>query len=371
MSVEAPPSARPPRRRGFNLLEKFSPQRGYGPFREEDFAIIREWGFDFARLPLDYRNWSDPADWRRLDEAVLREIDQAVSWGREYGVHVSLNFHRAPGYSVNRSYREPFNLWTDAEALEACAWHWARFAERYADVPAEALSFDLLNEPAMMAPGDKRLVTMTHYAPVIDRLVDEIRAHAPARPIWVEGGLWGSLPTPARPEADVGRSLHLYAPLTLTHWRAAFIDGAEQWPEPAWPMDPGPTAREDEAWRERGVREFYGEHPVPAGMWDDAPERPWDAARLERRLRPWVDLAASGAPVHAGEFGVFHHTPHAVALAWLRDATTIFRTHGLGWALWELRGEFGVLDSGRADVRYDTWRGHRLDRAMLDVLQAG
>ena len=37
--------------------------------------------------------------------------------------------------------------------------------------------------------------------------------------------------------------------------------------------------------------------------------------------------------------------------------------------MWNFRGPFGILDSGRADVSYETWRGHRLDRAMLDVLR--
>ena len=34
-------------------------------------------------------------------------------------------------------------------------------------------------------------------------------------------------------------------------------------------------------------------------------------------------------------------------------------------------GSFGVLDSGRADVSYEPFRGHRLDRAMLDVSAMG
>jgi hypothetical protein len=29
----------------------------------------------------------------------------------------------------------------------------------------------------------------------------------------------------------------------------------------------------------------------------------------------------------------------------------------------------GILDSGRTDVKYEDWRGHKLDRAMLELLQ--
>ena len=42
---------------------------------------------------------------------------------------------------------------------------------------------------------------------------------------------------------------------------------------------------------------------------------------------------------------------------------------GIGWALWNLRGDFGVMDSGRADVEYEDFRGHKLDRRMLELLR--
>jgi hypothetical protein len=34
-----------------------------------------------------------------------------------------------------------------------------------------------------------------------------------------------------------------------------------------------------------------------------------------------------------------------------------------------LRGTFGILDSERSDVVYEDWHGHKLDRALLELLQ--
>src|SRR5215472_2043364 len=62
-----------PRWRGFNLLNKFMVDR-QKPFDERDFADIAELGFDFVRLPLDYRCWTDRAMPRVLREPVLKEI---------------------------------------------------------------------------------------------------------------------------------------------------------------------------------------------------------------------------------------------------------------------------------------------------------
>ena len=62
-------------------------------------------------------------------------------------------------------------------------------------------------------------------------------------------------------------------------------------------------------------------------------------------------------------------TPHDVVLRWMRDCLTLWHDAGWGWAVWNLRGSFGVLDSERSDVTYEDFRGHRLDRKMLELLR--
>ena len=109
--------SRLPRWRGFNLLEKFSKDWSNKPFVEEDFRLISSLGFNFVRLPMDYRVWIKNNDINQFDEAVLRDVDRAVEWGGKYGVHVCINFHRAPGYCVNASKNEANNLWRFLRSL--------------------------------------------------------------------------------------------------------------------------------------------------------------------------------------------------------------------------------------------------------------
>ncbi|MCX7993662.1 MAG: cellulase family glycosylhydrolase, partial [Fimbriimonadales bacterium] len=99
-----------PRWRGFNLLNKFNLEWSNRSFEEQDFEWIAELGFNFVRLPMDYRIWTDPDNPYRLREEELRLIDQAVRFGEKHKVHVQINFHRAPGYTV-ASPPEPRNLW--------------------------------------------------------------------------------------------------------------------------------------------------------------------------------------------------------------------------------------------------------------------
>lgn len=53
----------------------------------------------------------------------------------------------------------------------------------------------------------------------------------------------------------------------------------------------------------------------------------------------------------------------------MADVLDILKGHGIGWALWNLRGSFGLIDSGRSDIEYEDFQGHKLDRRLLSVLQ--
>lgn len=327
MSLPKVSASHLPRWRGFNLLEKFVGERN-SPFVESDFKWISEWGFDFARLPLSYRCWADVNDWLNLKEDVLKEIDQAVEFGQKYGVHVNINFHRAPGYCVNPP-EEPLSLWKDENALDACAFHWAHFSKRYKGIPNEEVSFDLLNEPA-------RIPEET-YVHVVKRLVEAIRSEDPNRLIIADGLSWGRDPVHGLIDLNVGQSTRGYDPMEISHYKASWVN-SEKWPEPTWPLI-------------RGYEKL---------------DREW---LKKDRIAPWKALEERGVGVHVGEWGAFQHTPHKVVLAWMEDCLDLWKEAGWGWAMWNFRGSFGILDSGRKDMNYEDFNGHKLDREMLELIK--
>jgi endoglucanase len=315
-----------PRWRGFNLQPKFM-AHDEEQFREEDFEWIAEWGFDFARLPMDYRCWTDD-DWLDFDEDTLEEIDDAVEYGRKHGVHVNLNFHRGPGYTVADPPEET-DLWTDREAREAFVAHWETFAERYEGIPSEELSFDLINEPADTSHGA--------YADVARETVETIHDVDPDRLVVADGMRYGREPVFELADVDCAQSTRGYDPSPLTHYKADWVD--REFEEPDWPTV-GETGKvHDEDW-------VYA-----------------------TRIAQWEHLEERDVGVHVGEWGVYNHTDHDVALAWMEEMLELWEEAGWGWALWNLRGPFGVIDSEREDVDYEDWHGHDLDREMLDLLQ--
>jgi hypothetical protein len=84
---------------------------------------------------------------------------------------------------------------------------------------------------------------------------------------------------------------------------------------------------------------------------------------------PWQQAQKQGTGVMVGEFGCYNKTPHDVTLAWMEDCLANWKQADWGWALWNFRGSFGILDSQREDVPYEEFQGHQLDRKMLELLQ--
>lgn len=325
--------------RGFNLLAKFNPRRRDRKFEELDFEIMADWGFNFARIPMSYHCWSSPEDWYRIDEQIIEDIDEVVALGQQYGIHINLNLHRIPGYCINRRELEPYDLFDDtpdnmAQALDAACHHWGYLAARYAGIPSTQLSFDLINEPPNMT-------TETRYEVIIRRLVATIQAKDPFRLIVADGKDIGRNPVASVADLRLPQSTRGYDPMAISHYEASWPprDAFETMNRPTWPLQ------------------------------DDAGKR-WDRAALRAHLiQPWEDMVRQGIQVHVGEWGCYNRTPHAVALAWMEDLLALWKEAGWGHALWNLRGDFGVLDSGRRDVAYESYKGLQLDRKMLDLLQ--
>ena len=93
-----------------------------------------------------------------------------------------------------------------------------------------------------------------------------------------------------------------------------------------------------------------------------------DRFKMNGFLDKWIDLKRDGVPVHVGEWGVYNKTSHDVTLRFMENRLKAMKAAGLGWALWNFRGSFGILDSGRPDVDYEDYQGHKLDREMLELL---
>jgi endoglucanase len=306
-----------------------------GNFHEDDFKMISDFGFDFVRLPLCYLLWIENTNVFAIRELTLKKLDKAVEFGLKHNIHVNLSFHRAPGFSVNKERIEPFNLWKDEEALDAFIFHWEMIVKRYKGISSERLSINLVNEPEK--PSEETMTVEDHER-VIRSAVKAIREIDPGRLIIIDGLTWATKPCPELADLGVSQSMRAYAPMGISHYKAAWMVNWQEMPEPSWP-----------------------------GAWHF--EEIWDRNILLEHFQPWADLLHLGVGVHCGEGGCYRYTPHNVFLNWFQDVLEILTMHNIGYALWNFRGSFGILDSGRNDVDYENYHGHLLDRKLLNLLQ--
>jgi endoglucanase len=351
-----------PRWRGFNLLDfytsrpmKLPRQNSRNMSTEDDFKWMSDWGFDFVRIPIQYpcyikydpetdsKKKITPEQVLDFNEDVIAEIEKLVYMANKYKMHVSLNLHRVPGFCINSGFNEPYNLWKDEQAQHALFAHWEMWAKRFKNVSEKMLSFDLINEPCFREDmndqfSKKSAVPGDIYRKVVQGCLEVIHKHNPKRLVVADGNNGGGLVTPELIDLKVGQSCRGYHPGVVSHYRASWVwKNPDDAPMPVWP-----------------------------GTIDG---KYYDRKSLEEFYRPWIDLVGQGVGVHCGECGCYRETPHDVFIAWMSDVLGVLTENNIGWAFWNFRGDFGVLDSGRKDIVYEDWHGSKLDRKMLTMLQ--
>lgn len=324
------------KRYGFNFLWMYIGGAGRVPREADELALdfLVATGFDFVRIPTDYSFWTADFDYFHPDESVLAYIDRYLDACRTRGLHMSLNLHRAPGYCINNNERERHNLWVDPVAQDAFVFEWETFARRYLGVSNDFLSFDLLNEPPNI--GQHGLTREIHAA-LMRRTVDAIRAIDPTREIVIDGLGGGNLAMPELADLGVVHSGRGYQPMPVSHYQASWWNGHIDAP---YPMYPG--------------QEWQG--------------HVWNKETLRAYYQPWRDLEAAGTRVHIGECGCYNKTPNDIAMRWFTDLFSLYKEFGWGFALWNFKGDFGIVEHGRPGAHYEEMHGYKVDRAFMDLL---
>jgi len=343
-----------PRWKGFNLLDYFSPRKsggGRSGTTEDDFKWMADWGFDFVRLPMAYPRFIQfdpsknitPEDVYHIDEKEVDNVQALVEMANKYGLHVSLNLHRAPGFCVNAGFNEPYNLWQDKAAQDAFYFHWGMWAKRFAGLTPDQISFDLVNEPCTREDMNDQFskrgpIPGQLYREVAQKAAQTIRQYNPRHRVIADGNNVGGAVIPEIFDLDIAQSCRGYYPHYISHYRAPWVyKNPDDAPKPVWP-----GVIDGKSFSRKNLEVFYA---------------------------PWINAVKQGVGVHCGECGCWRETPHEVFLAWFGDVLDILTENGIGYALWNFRGDFGVLDSGRKDIQYEDWHGHKLDRKMLDLLK--
>ena len=324
------------RRIGFNFQWLYSWEKGRKAEAPDRKALefMAQHGFNFVRIPCDYRFWTDNHPDYEIQSGAFEAIDRCLEACTEFGLHMSLNIHRGPGYCINYNNLERHNLWQDSVAQDAFTGLWKRFAERYRGVSSERLSFDLINEPPDV---DQYGMSRDVHEALIRRVHAAIRHADPDRAIVIDGLAGGNLAMPELSDLDVVHSGRGYQPMSVSHYQASWWSGSGGLDAPSYPY----CVYDGKVWNRAALFEYY---------------------------QPWRDLANSGVAIHIGEFGCYDRTPQHVAIALFRDLFSVYNELKWGYAFWQFEGPFGVIGHERPGTRFENYQGYRVDRDLLDLL---
>lgn len=290
-----------------------------------DIALIKSMGFDHVRLsinpqPMIRRNQAD-----LLPAEYLGYVDAAVKMIRDQGLAVVIDMHPEEDFKEK--------LAKDDDAVEQFADFWRAIAAHYSALDPDYAFFEIINEPEVR--------DRFRWYGIQSKLAAAIREGAPRHTIIAAGARWSDSDDlvflePLR-DPNVIYNFHFYEPHVFTHQGATW--GVNYWHDvkslgyPASPTsaEKAAAAVPDAVNRLQVLRYGY-EH--------------WDAARIDMEIGQAVAWAKRwNVPLVCNEFGVFRRYPDpADRAAWIRDVRTSLEHYGIGWAMWDYQGGFGVVE---------------------------
>jgi hypothetical protein len=272
--------------------------RGRSP---EVFQRMADWGADHVRYA-----WAFHARWDMPlvryvggpviedNEAVWKRLDRVVENCNAAGMQMMLTWffnEDSPQADAGGAVRNSTRYWRQRPEAQKNAFElWRRIAQRYADKPPWAISYDFFNEPAY--------INRDHWNEIIKELTALIRS------------------------------------VDKTH--LIVWESADGWAQPSWSLWMQPSGDPNTLYSFHR----YGKH------WGYAYDEYYPGCKCTREAKqidPWLEAILFSirynVPIHCGEFGISMIQPDADGLAWLDDYLALFERFGIGWNWWNYAGD--------------------------------
>ncbi len=318
-------------RRGINASSWFaqnprdySAQHTDTEITADDIATMARLGFDNVRVSVDAAPLEQyPRGDDGLNDDFVARLDRAVDTILADGMAVTIDLH------PEDSYKQP--LRTDNAAVDRLVALWRKLAAHYAGRDPDRVFFEILNEPEVNDPY--------RWAGIQARAAAAIREAAPANTIIATGPNYSDiadlLSLHPLDDGNVIYNFHFYDPHEFTHQGATW--GLLWWRYEHGIPYPATGSSMQELLKE--IPDRAARFQLENYFLDD-----WNADHI-RRL---IDEAAGWAlvnhvPLVCNEFGVYRKVADPVSRSnWIRDVRTALEADGIGWAMWDYNGGFGV-----------------------------
>ena len=304
--------------------------------RRDDFAVIRSWGADHVRIPVDYDLLEDEQG--RSCASGFAHLARALGYAKENSLNAVIDLHKTAGFSFDPGEQES-GFFESVKYQERFYRLWEEIAEHFGNDP-DHIAFELLNE-----------VTEESFMPAWNRIAREcirrIRAFAPETPVLV-GGFWHNSALSVKAidipdDEHLVYNFHCYEPLIFTHQGAYWMPSMDRGFR--IPVTAGFGEMEEASCRMLG--------PHSSGLAQYPAETHLSADYFIAFFEEAVKAAEKrGVPLYCGEYGVIDNASPEDTLAWYRLIHQAFTHYGIGRAAWSYR----QMDFGLADGRMDPVR---------------
>lgn len=300
-------------------------------FTEEDVQYLAGLGFDHLRIPVDEEQlWKVDG---QMDEEAFSLLKQALDWCKKYKLDAIVDLHILRSHHFNEKEKP---LWTQPAAQERFFQCWRDLSRELKNYPVDDVAYELMNEPVADDPED--------WNKLVKKLVSIIRESEPTRKIVIGSNRWQSASTFDQlrvPENDknIILSFHMYEPFLLTHHTASWTS----------------------------IKDYKGpvNYPGTIVKKEDLQNLP-DSLRntiLRSKTNYTIDsirkhfakpIAVSkkyNLPLYCGEWGCLNTVPDAARLQWIKDMKTVLEQNNIGWATWDYKGGFGLINSKKEEEK--------------------
>ena len=300
---------------------------------EKDIEIIKGWGLDHVRVPVDYNVFQN--DDGSFIESGFGYVDRCIGWCRKHGLNMILDLHKTRGFSFDKYHNEK-NFFNDENLQQYFYSLWEEFSKRYAGY-SDTVAFELLNEVTEPSYIDSWNRISAEAVRIIRKYSKDIRI--------IIGSYWNNsldamkyLSAPA--DDNIVYTFHFYDPLIFTHQGAYWVD---EIPGDLRLSYPDKISTYQNKTREVGLNLQDFEH-ITDGM--IGPEYFKDRMSEAKRVAEERNVA-----VYCGEYGVINLASAQDTLNWYKDISAAFDDYDFGRAAWCYKEmDFGISDANLASV---------------------
>lgn len=293
-------------------------------FVEKDVKYLASLGFDHLRIPVDEEQlWKVDG---QKDEEGFTLLKQALDWCKQYKLDAIVDLHILRSHHFNEKEKP---LWTKPEAQERFFQCWRDLSEELKKYSVGDVAYELMNEPVADNPED--------WNKLVERAVTIIRQAEPVRKIVIGSNRWQSADTFDElrvPENDknIILSFHMYEPFLLTHHMASWT-GIKGYNGPV--NYPGVIVKEEDL-------TGFPDSVRTAVLRNKSS---YTADSIGHHFRKPIAIANKyNLPLYCGEWGCLNTVPDAARFQWFRDMKTVLEENNIGWATWDYKGGFGLVN---------------------------